>query len=382
MEINALKRRLEELRLRPFTELVPIDQIPCHETSDAEKLCKSPLVSVLMITYNHADNIRRAIEGVMAQKTDFPFELIVGEDASQDETRQICFEMQKKYPERIRVLWSESNVNAISGNGRRVRRAARGEFLAYCEGDDVWIRPDKLQRQIDFLRQNPSVGVCLGGTEVEFVADGKIEPFPYGGKGERIVDGKTFVKTFLGNGDFGDFSYTPSCFQTSGYAFRRSAATAAQSAFPEAYRWNWCFNDLILLTTVAMVSDVGFVLDGLSRYRMTGTNATATQGANLLLDGRLYNIYLRTQGLGASFDEALKVDARRIRRHLGRIFTALPPGEQRQMAERIEKFEDLRTVFLRSGYRGILPYLQQGTLTKKAWKRISRLGRLCELIGL
>ena len=66
-----------------------------------------------MITYNHEPFIRQAIEGVMMQKTDFEFELIIGEDASQDKTREICLEYQKKYPDKIRVLWWHENLYKI-----------------------------------------------------------------------------------------------------------------------------------------------------------------------------------------------------------------------------------------------------------------------------
>ena len=87
----TLKEELEILRGEPIGVFTgdPMD-IPCIETSDAEKLCKRPVVSVHMITYNHEPYIRQAIEGVMMQKTDFEFELIIGEDCSQDKTREIC----------------------------------------------------------------------------------------------------------------------------------------------------------------------------------------------------------------------------------------------------------------------------------------------------
>ena len=73
--------------------------IPCIETSDAEKLCKRPLVSVNMQTYNHEKFIAQAIEGVMMQETDFECELIIGEDCSKNRTREICFEYQRRYRE-------------------------------------------------------------------------------------------------------------------------------------------------------------------------------------------------------------------------------------------------------------------------------------------
>ena len=158
----TLKEELEILRGEPIEVFTgdPMD-IPCIETSDPEKLCKHPVVSVHMITYNHEPYIRQSIESVMMQKTDFEFELVIGEDASQDKTREICFEYQKKYPDKIRVLWWHENVSKFGGNGRRTRAHCRGEFIAFCEGDDYWIDPLKLQKQVDIMRKHPNVGLCF-----------------------------------------------------------------------------------------------------------------------------------------------------------------------------------------------------------------------------
>ena len=158
----ALKEELEILRgesIEVFDD--DLMDIPCIETSDAERLCKHPVVSVHMITYNHEPYIRQAIEGVMMQKTDFEFELVIGEDCSQDKTREICFEYQKKYPDKIRVLWWHENVSKFGGNGRRNRARLRGEFIAFCEGDDYWIDPLKLQKQVDVMRKHSAVGMCF-----------------------------------------------------------------------------------------------------------------------------------------------------------------------------------------------------------------------------
>ena len=164
----TLKEELEILRGEPILvyDDDPMD-IPCIETSDPDKLCKHPIVSVHMITYNHEPYIRQAIEGVMMQKTDFEFELVIGEDCSQDNTREICFEFQKKYPDKIRVLWWHENVSKFGGNGRRNRAHCRGEFIAICEGDDYWIDPLKLQKQVDVMRQYPSVGYCVANSLIK-----------------------------------------------------------------------------------------------------------------------------------------------------------------------------------------------------------------------
>jgi glycosyltransferase involved in cell wall biosynthesis len=113
-----------------------------------------PLVSVEMITYNHAPFIRRAVEGVLSQKTDFPFELVIGEDCSTDGTREIVFDYQKRFPNIIRVVTSESNVGMHENSGR-TWRVCRGQYAAFCEGDDYWHDPVKLQRQVDYLESHP-----------------------------------------------------------------------------------------------------------------------------------------------------------------------------------------------------------------------------------
>ena len=89
------------------------------ETSDPVLLVKDPRVSVLMITYNHADYLAEAIEGVVQQKCGFPFELIIGEDASTDATRQVALDYQKRYPEVVRVVHSAANVG-MNANSLRI----------------------------------------------------------------------------------------------------------------------------------------------------------------------------------------------------------------------------------------------------------------------
>jgi glycosyltransferase involved in cell wall biosynthesis len=123
------------------------------------ELIPEPLVSVRTSTYNHGPYIKECIEGVLMQKTTFPVEYIIGEDYSTDETRSIVFEYAKKYPEKIRVITADYNVGA-KANGRRCARACRGKYTAPCEGDDYWIDPYKLQKQVDFLEKNPEYGMC------------------------------------------------------------------------------------------------------------------------------------------------------------------------------------------------------------------------------
>jgi glycosyltransferase involved in cell wall biosynthesis len=131
------------------------------------------LVSVKMITYNHASYIAQAIEGVLGQKTNFPFELVIGEDCSTDGTRETVFEYQKKYPNIIRVITSSTNVG-MKKNGDRASKALRGKYVAWCEGDDYWQEPLKLQRQADYMETHPDWGLLLCDSNVHYANNGKV----------------------------------------------------------------------------------------------------------------------------------------------------------------------------------------------------------------
>ncbi len=128
------------------------------EISDSTVLAKNPIVSVGMITYNHKPYIAQAIEGVLKQNTEYPFELIIGEDCSTDGTLEVVLVYQKQYPDIIRVIYSEENVG-IRKNGKRTLALCRGKYVATCEGDDFWHHPGKLQMQVDYLEDHPECGL-------------------------------------------------------------------------------------------------------------------------------------------------------------------------------------------------------------------------------
>ncbi|WP_461634347.1 glycosyltransferase [Labilibaculum euxinus] len=131
----------------------------------------TPFVSIKTITYNHEKFIAQCIEGIMMQKTNFPFEYIIGEDCSTDGTMKIVQEYADKYPDVIRIITDEKNVGAAA-NDHRTDLACKGKYVAFCEGDDFWTDPYKLQKQVDFLEANPDYGMVH--TNFSCVKDGKI----------------------------------------------------------------------------------------------------------------------------------------------------------------------------------------------------------------
>jgi glycosyltransferase involved in cell wall biosynthesis len=131
-----------------------------------------PLVSVHLLTYNHALFIKEAIESVLAQKTTFKFEIIIGDDCSTDGTSAIVDAYQEKFPEIIKVVRGEKN-GGPQPNSIRILNNCSGKYMAALEGDDHWIDPLKLQKQADFMEANPDFAICFTNTQVDFFDEEK-----------------------------------------------------------------------------------------------------------------------------------------------------------------------------------------------------------------
>ncbi|MDR0745463.1 MAG: glycosyltransferase [Mediterranea sp.] len=120
------------------------------------------LVSISCVTYNHEAYIRDCIDGFLMQKTNFKFEILIHDDASTDGTAGIIREYERKYPGLIKPIYQVENQYSQGINPGRINSdRAIGKYIAYCEGDDYWTDPLKLQKQADFLENNPEYGlVC------------------------------------------------------------------------------------------------------------------------------------------------------------------------------------------------------------------------------
>lgn len=125
------------------------------------KVVKEPLVSIACITYNQENYIRQCLDGFVMQKTDFSFEIVIHDDASTDKTPSIIKEYCDRYPDLfVPILQSQNKYK--EGKGILVPYVfprCRGRYIALCEGDDYWIDPLKLQKQVDFLEENPEYGL-------------------------------------------------------------------------------------------------------------------------------------------------------------------------------------------------------------------------------
>lgn len=134
-------------------------KVPVKESTN--QVPATPLVSVCVQTYQHAPYIRECLEGILMQETNFPFEILIGEDASTDGTREICIDYANKYVDKIRLFLHhrENNIRVMGLPTSRYNIltnmfSAKGKYIAICEGDDYWTDSRKLQKQIDNLKNN------------------------------------------------------------------------------------------------------------------------------------------------------------------------------------------------------------------------------------
>lgn len=112
-----------------------------------------PKLSIILLTYNHEDYIRQALDSIIIQKTDFIYEILIGDDCSPDSTQNIIRKYMKDYPGLMRAVLRKKNIGATR-NVYQLMMSCRGEYVAFLEGDDYWSDELKLQKQVDFLDKN------------------------------------------------------------------------------------------------------------------------------------------------------------------------------------------------------------------------------------
>jgi glycosyltransferase involved in cell wall biosynthesis len=173
----------------------------------------NPLVSVSIVTYNHKEYIKQCLDGVLMQQTNFDYEIILGEDESNDGTREICKDYANRFPDKIKLfLRSRKDVIYINGNptGRfnmiKNIKACKGKYIALCEGDDYWTDPLKLQKQLDFLESNKNYSTCFHKVKIlrgkDLYDDVSIEA-----RYNKIKEPFATIDDLL---EQGNFMYTPS----------------------------------------------------------------------------------------------------------------------------------------------------------------------------
>lgn len=223
---------------------------------------REPLVSVKMITYNHEPYIAQAIKGALRQETSFPFELVIGEDCSTDGTREIVFDYQKKYPDIIRVITSDQNVG-MHKNGPRTLKECRGKYIAYCEGDDYWHHPQKLQKQVDFLEANPGYGLVHSDYDMLTEKTGRIIESVHKSHNTKIPTDNFFEELLVYN-----------FIATLTVCARTDLVKQAITDIGEAHRnWISMMMDCLIWMEIARHAKIGYISESLAVRRILPESA-------------------------------------------------------------------------------------------------------------
>lgn len=141
-------------------------------------------VSVYMSTYNHQEYIKQALESVLSQKTNFKYEIVVGDDASTDDTQEILRRYKDKYADIMNVILRSKNIGPLK-NSTDILKRCRGKYIAFLEGDDYWIDDNKLQTQIDFLDDHLEYVACFTDCKIKKDA---YYPYKYAKRDINLLD--------------------------------------------------------------------------------------------------------------------------------------------------------------------------------------------------
>ena len=222
----------------------------------------APRVSVHMPAYNHERYIAQAIESALMQRTNFDFEIVIGEDCSTDGTRAVVMDYVRSYPDKVRAIFHERNTG-IFDNNESILGRCRGEYIAWLESDDYWTDSGKLQKQVDLLDANVDYAACFHWAR----RVGDSEPVTWR-QGPPVVHPFYTLDDLLSHGHF-----APSC----------TVMFRAELARP-ALEWTRAtpFLETTYLVRFALNGKIGFIDEEMAiyRYHSGGIYGRATDRQN------------------------------------------------------------------------------------------------------
>lgn len=211
------------------------------------------MLSICCLTYNHAPYIRECLNGFLMQQVNFPIEIIVHDDASTDDTQDILQEYQAQYPDLFHLILQSENQYSKGSNTifEYLFSKVKGKYIAFCEGDDYWTDPHKLQKQVDFLEMHPDYSLCCHATKQFIQQTGELCDW----KLPKQVEGRSFSFTCRDWTNYGWFFWPLSV------VFRKDALDLYfLSAFPQ-------FRDVHTFYTLLRHGKGYFFQEQMSVYR-------------------------------------------------------------------------------------------------------------------
>ena len=229
------------------------------------------MVSVVCLAYNHEKYIRHTLEGFVSQKTSFPFEVVIHDDASKDNTAAIIREYAEKYPNIIRPIYQTQNQHSQKKPIHKLYTIplVRGKYVALCEGDDYWTDTQKLQKQFDIMENNPDYSICTHKIQ---------EILESGEKTDRYRPNISLIEGKISVGDFLKIQkHYP--FQTASY-FMKASLWKSLIQDPPTFRRAADVGDEPMLLYMLAHGDLYYLPDCMSVYRVCSIGSWSYQNQN------------------------------------------------------------------------------------------------------
>jgi glycosyltransferase involved in cell wall biosynthesis len=256
------------------------------ESSSAD----TPLVGIMMVTYNHEKYIEQAIESVMMQATSFAYRLFVAEDRSPDNTRAICKRLYEKYPDKIDLHCNEKNKGSSQNVTDVLTRILHSgvKYVCILDGDDYWTDKNKLQKQVDILERDSAASFCFTAVKKLDENTGEFTPVSFG----DIVNNRLGLDQFLTKGAF--VPTLTMCFKVDRFP------RVIPDFFSKSIKQDW------LIELFVLQNGDGVLLDEVTGvYRMHGGGVLHSKRVNLLAN----NVYLLSSAheyLRPAYDDFLQ----------------------------------------------------------------------------
>lgn len=272
-----------------------------------DKQIRDIKVSVIVTTYNQAKTIGRTLDSILAQKCDFTYEIIIGEDCSTDSTLSVCRTYAEKYPDIIRLIENVTNKGLRDNYYDCILRCA-GDYIADCAGDDYWIDPLKLQKQHDILEANPKVTLVHTDWEFYDVSTGKTSPSDP--KGEKtqfrkpIVHGSDLLLPIISH------EASPIVHLCSAM-YRKSAIIQAYGADQYPFRHpGFPCEDIQLIAALASMGDIAYIPDVTLLYTVGECSVSNTPDS-----GKTFDFYYGSLELTCYLAEKYGLNLSLLNRH-------------------------------------------------------------------
>ena len=226
------------------------------------------IISVVILTYNQQETIGRSIDSVLMQKCHVPYEIIIGEDASTDNTRTICQEYAKKYPDIIRLFCNERN-KGITDNYFDCLLQCRGKYIADCAGDDFWTDPMKLEKELCVMEKHPNVTMVITNWQFYDEQTRQISPSRQC-QHAPITPGREMLKDIITQKNMSIFHLCTALYRAD--VFRK----AYQEDTYMFRSKDLCSEDMQIASAMAWYGDIAYLPDVTLNYSIGGKGVSNT----------------------------------------------------------------------------------------------------------